>query len=348
MLNIARCYLKDRLAFILGYIVNSLLLVLFFNLILRSRGESHLEIAYPLLISGFILIAILTVQWLHFYPYQKQLLEMDTKPEFKTTVKTVEQSLHYNVLARQYQHYMNQLMEQQKNDRFFRRFLSQWVHHLKTPVSVIDLILQKYQDTANLGESETMDKWTQLISDIGQENSRILDGLDQVLSFIRLEKFAEDYSPAKTDLLEDLNQVIHQRKNQFILHHVFPKVICDFQKVYVLTDSKWNRILLEQLLSNAIKYSAVENDAKNVFINIRDDGRHIWLTIADQGMGIPPYDLPRVFDPFFTGENGRKVKSSSGIGLYLCKQISQQLGQTLELESDLVSGTKATIGYLKA
>lgn len=348
MLNMVRCFFKDRLSFIAGYIINSFLLILFFNLIIYNQGAGRIEIAYPLLMSGFILISILAVQWFTFYPYQQQLMAMDTQPEFKATAKTAEQQLHYHVLARQYQYYMNQLMEQQKKDRFFRRFLSQWVHHMKTPVSVIDLLIQQYQDTTALAEMEKADTKAPLVADISRENNRMLDGLEQILSFVRLEEFAEDYTPVQTDLLDDLHHVIHQRKTQFILHHVFPKVICADQQVHVITDSKWNRILLDQLLSNAIKYSEAGNKAKNVTITVQGDGTGIRLTIADQGMGIPPYDLPRVFDPFFTGENGRKVKGSSGIGLYLCRQIALKLGHTIALESDLRSGTRVSVGYLKA
>ncbi|MGE7054549.1 ATP-binding protein, partial [Paenibacillus glucanolyticus] len=107
----------------------------------------------------------------------------------------------------------------------------------------------------------------------------------------------------------------------------------------VQTDAKWLRFIMLQLLSNAIKYSAGTGFKVTIQARRSEDGRHVMLEITDRGMGIPKSDMNRVFDPFYTGENGRKLKESTGMGLYLVKEVVQKMNHRIELESEPGKGT---------
>ena len=167
---------------------------------------------------------------------------------------------------------------------------------------------------------------------------------------MRLEDFSMDYVPEALNLYDSLKNVINERRSQFIHNNVFPKVQCDCNAEKILTDTKWNEFMMGQIISNAIKYSRIYNEdkevCKHVYFHIGKQNKYIVLTIRDEGVGIPHYDINRVFEAFFTGENGRKYKQSTGIGLYICKVISEKLGHEILIESEEGNGTKLQIKYL--
>ncbi|PHC35855.1 hypothetical protein COF09_30600 [Bacillus toyonensis] len=113
------------------------------------------------------------------------------------------------------------------------------------------------------------------------------------------------------------------------------------QEYTVESDRKWLRFIVNQILSNAIKYSA--GSRGNITIAVFEKDKSVVLEIQDYGVGIPKEDLPRVFRPFYTGENGRKFKESTGMGLYLVKNIIARLSHKIEIESEFEKGTKVRI-----
>ena len=108
--------------------------------------------------------------------------------------------------------------------------------------------------------------------------------------------------------------------------------------ITVLTDEKWLCFLLEQLLSNALKYTP-EGGKISIFLEGETN-----LVIADTGIGIAPEDLPRVFEKGFTGNNGRMDKKATGIGLYLCRRVTNLLGHTISIASEPGVGTQVLLG----
>jgi signal transduction histidine kinase len=219
-----------------------------------------------------------------------------------------------------------------------QHFLSQWIHNMKTPVSVIGLILQKIRMEETLKEDQ--------LNDIEEENNRLHNGLEQILSIIRMEEFFRDYEPEVVDLMSLLKDLINSKKSQFIYNNVYPKLNSDYKNAMIITDSKWNRFMLEQVINNAIKYSDAKDDKKYVTFTIVKEGKNTHLTIEDQGVGIPEHDLPRVFNPFFTGENGRNFNNSTGIGLYITATVAEKLGHGIDIASKVDEGTKFTISYV--
>lgn len=253
---------------------------------------------------------------------------------------------HFNMVHR---YYLESLSREAVDRESNRRFLSTWIHNMKTPVSVLDLITQRLER----GEIDVATG----VADMNRESDRLLHSLDMVLSMIRLEEFSKDYSLEGFDLVTELKEIINRNRSLFIYANVFPKVVCDCEGAQILSDRKWNRHMIEQLISNAVKYSKEENRSKeekyskeencskNVTFHIGKEEGKVYLSITDEGIGIEEHDLKRVFEPFFTGENGREGHSSSGIGLYFCQEVSRLLSCELRIHSRKGEGTTVTVIY---
>ncbi|MDP4091366.1 MAG: sensor histidine kinase [Bacillota bacterium] len=332
--RILKNFIKDHIGFTVLFFGGSLLITLFYNI---STG-SAVEWFYPFLITTFIFCVFLILRWFRYYPFNLRLLKasedfcLDLSP---STCEQQEMSLILEMTHQRYMEKINGLQWEYKNNK---RFISQWIHNMKTPVSIIDLVLQKTHQKEMSSDNA--------LSDIKEENVRLLGLLDKTLQLLRLEDFSGDYLPEKLDLGTEVKRVINRRKNHFIHSGVFPRLEAPEEPVWVLSDAKWNEVILDQLLSNAIKYSGKGENPKKVYITIERHEDEVLLRIRDEGIGIPEYDLHRVFEAFFTGENGRSYSSATGIGLYLCRAIAEKLGHKIQLQSKVGQGTEVTITYL--
>ena len=338
MKDIVSNFIEDKLLVTVVYFINTLLITLFFYLYV----DKQVDLIYPVLLSIFVYMVYISFDFYRYYRFNtsiKRAMEnvnsdMVTETKEHKTVSEVINSIHTN--------YINIINEMKEENKVNNKFFSQWVHNMKTPVSVIEIIVQKLmdKDQADL----------KFIEEIREENTKLLDGLDQILNMIRIEDFSMDYVPEAVNLYDLLKKVINERKSQFIYYNVFPKVKCECDAEKILTDAKWNEFMLGQIISNAIKYSRIWNEdkeaCKHVYFHIEKQNKYIVLTIRDEGVGIPYYDINRVFEAFFTGENGRKYKQSTGIGLYICKVISEKLGHEILIETEERKGTNLQIKYL--
>lgn len=206
--------------------------------------------------------------------------------------------------------------------RFLRRhreltdYYSLWVHQIKTPIAAMDLLLQE-DDSPHRGELE-------------MELLKIGQYVEMVLSYLRLDSDSTDYVLREYPLDDILRQAVRKFAKMFILK----KITLDFQETgkTVLTDEKWLLFVVEQVLSNALKYTPAGGT-----IRIYGDGATV--VIADNGIGIREEDQARVFEKGFTGYNGRADKKSTGIGLYLCRQVMDRLNHGISLTSRPGQGT---------
>ena len=195
-----------------------------------------------------------------------------------------------------------------------------WAHQIKTPIASMRLRLQ---------EDETPQARV-LLSDLG----RIERYVSMVLTYLRLEGSSTDYVIRETDLDSVLRPVFKQFAGEFISR----KLKLDYTPVSkrVLTDEKWLSFVIEQLLSNALKYTP----AGSVSVYLEEPAV---LCVRDTGIGIAPEDLPRVFERSYTGLTGRADKRASGLGLSLCKQVCDRLGHGLSIESAPDRGTTVRV-----
>lgn len=191
-----------------------------------------------------------------------------------------------------------------------------WAHQIKTPIASMRLTLQN-EDTA-LSRQLTNDLF------------RIEQYVEMVLTFLRLNSESTDYVIREYDL----DKIIRQSVKKFAGEFISRKLSLIYEPLHktVLTDEKWLSFVIEQILSNALKYTP----SGSISITMESGNR---LCIRDTGIGIAAEDLPRIFEHGYTGYNGRADKKASGIGLYLCKRICARLGHGIEAESKIDEGT---------
>ncbi|MEF2964299.1 sensor histidine kinase [Paenibacillus sp. M1] len=288
-------------------------------------GYRNLAIVlYAALLSGCLLTAYLVYRYItnrSLYRCLEQGDGLDVFKEVKATTPLSE-SL-YRLLKKQYRHYVSELSRQQNKINHHTQFISQWVHQMKTPVSVIHLMIQDSADPNSVA--------------IGDELDRLRQGLDLVLYSARLDAFSQDFVVEKLDLESLVRAAVSAQKRLFIRSKVFPRTEFTAGPLTVASDEKWLTFVLTQIFTNAVKYTAKETG--NLQIRGFRRGDETVLEIQDDGVGIPDSDLPRVFDAYFTGENGRNFRESTGMGLHLVKQICLELGHGVELESKIGQGT---------
>ena len=196
-----------------------------------------------------------------------------------------------------------------------------WAHQIKTPIASMRLTLQNED--------------SELSRRLSEDLLRIEQYVEMVLCYLRLDSSSTDYVFQEYDLDGIVKQAVRKFAGQFIRR----KIRLDYQPLHtrVVTDEKWLLFVVEQVLSNALKYTPA---AGTVTIDLEEPKT---LCIRDTGIGIAPEDLPRVFEKGYTGYNGRNDKKASGIGLYLCRRICKNLNHVISVDSSLDSGTVVRI-----
>lgn len=198
-------------------------------------------------------------------------------------------------------------------------YFTLWAHQIKTPIAAMRLILQTRPENS--------------AGELSQELFRVEQYVEMVLNYLRLDSDSTDFVFRTCNLDGIIRQCLRKYAKQFIRR----KISLEYEgtDVQVLTDEKWLCFVIEQLLSNALKYTNTGS--------IRIFTRGETLVIEDTGIGIAPEDLPRVFEKGYTGYNGRTDKKATGIGLYLCKRILQKLGHEISISSVVGQGTSVSI-----
>lgn len=223
-----------------------------------------------------------------------------------------------------------------------RDYYSMWVHQIKTPISAMKLLLEAERE--ELGQLICDDEQSQcLLSDnmnsFEDELFRIEEYVSMALQYQRVSSTENDFVLEKVSVDGVIRDTIKKYAKIMIRRHIGMNYSGTVQEVY--TDGKWLAFILEQLLSNAIKYTP------QGFVKIETDKKanRFFITIKDTGIGIKAEDLPRVFEKGYTGYNGHADKKATGIGLYLCRQMADKLGHTIRMESEIGKGTKVWIGF---
>lgn len=194
-------------------------------------------------------------------------------------------------------------------------YFTVWVHQIKTPISAMQMILK----------SEDTDENRILLSEL----FRIEQYAEMALYYLRLDSPTTDFVIGRYNLDTILKQALHRYAPLFISKKI--KLIYSPVDVYVLTDEKWLLFIIEQILSNAVKYTIKGSVTIKYANNI--------LIVSDTGIGISPEDLPRIFEKGYTGLSGRRDRKSTGLGLYLCKRTADNLGHSLSASSVVGRGT---------
>ena len=217
-------------------------------------------------------------------------------------------------------------IEQKQDKKLQKVMIYRFVHQMKTPLSVLKLICENHSEEEDYKKIE--------------RNVDTLEyNLNQILNIYRLDEFKNDFVSEKVLLKNICKECINGLKDYFISSRIYPKLDIN-EDIYVYSDSKWLKLIIHQILTNAIKYS---NSTQIVSVTAKKEEDKVYLSIIDTGVGIEKADLRSIFELFYIGKNGRNNADSSGIGLYIVKRVSEYLGHKVEVESEIGKGTKMTI-----
>ncbi len=252
----------------------------------------------------FYLTSIFLILWVMVLCMQYRLFRKRTEQYEKelkeTRERKSEESRHWEEL-------------QEKQD-----FFALWAHQIKTPIAALNLLLQEEE---------------QDIAACRQELFKIESYVEMALNYLRFEEMSNDLVLERNSLEQLVRQVVRKYATIFIYNHI--SIQLEHLDYTVLTDEKWFCFMLEQILSNALKYT--KQGSVKIYAEETENGLHIF--VKDTGIGIKREDLPRIFEKGFTGYNGRMDKKASGLGLYLCKGVCGKLGHGISVSSKEGEGT---------
>ena len=275
--------------------------------------------------------------FIDFYKYYKRhkLLHINREQFFDDAEQLPE---HMDIIEYDYQELAKKLYQAKQEliskNRIAKKelldYYGMWVHQIKTPIAALDILLQNTERMLyQLDEKEMMQKAISVF-DMKMQLFKMEQFVDMALNYLRVEDISSDLVFKKHELDDMVRQVIRKYAKIFISKKI--KIDFKLTKACIVTDEKWFIFVLEQIISNALKYIK----KGQIFIYMKEKS----LVIEDTGIGIPAEDLPRIFEKGFTGYNGRENKKSTGIGLYLCKNIMDKLQWNITVDSEVGSGTK--------
>ena len=238
---------------------------------------------------------------------------------------TGEDQVYYQLLKMAGKSMLEQIGEVERERLEYKEYIEQWIHEIKTPITAMKLLCENHRTN-----------WTkELLLELEKTNRFT----EQALYYARSEHTEKDYSVREMAL----SQVVHQAiaDNKYLLLQSGMRLEVEEMQDTVYSDEKWVRFILNQLIVNAVKYRT-----KQPVLRI---STHKWqdqvvLVVEDNGIGIAASDLPRIFEKGFTGQNGRMVQQSTGIGLYLCKRLCEKLGIGIAAESS-EQGTAISLAF---
>ena len=326
-------YLKDKLyALLLSLISIGIILLIFF----AFKIDNGVIIA-----TIFVLIiwslSLLLIDYLRKKKFYTELISnIEALDKGYLVLETLDKPVFYEgELLHQALYEINKSMsenvkriEEQWDD--FKNYIEMWIHEVKIPLATLVLISNNHKDK--------FDKKTK------SQLKRLEDYVDQVLYYARSENAEKDYLIKDTELSKVIKNVGLKNMDDLLENKVDYNV--ENVNVKVLTDSKWLEFILGQIINNCIKYKRDINNSY-IKISVRDEKYKTTLIIEDNGIGIKASDLKQVFDKSFTGENGRNTSKSTGMGLFIAKNMCSKLGHKINIESKENEYTRVYITFAK-
>lgn len=323
-----KLFLKNQLPVLLMNLTGMLALVLFLN----ANGNP----APVSLLVVVVWIAVIILYFTTLYFTRKKhlckLLEMAEQleekyllPEVMEIPERADEEVFYRILKMAEKSMLEKIGGVQRERKEYKEYIEQWIHEVKTPITAMKLLCENNDSPfvrEMLAELENVNRFT-----------------EQALYYARSEHTEKDYLIREIELRDVVHSAIAD--NKYLLRQNNVVITADNIDSNVYTDDKWVRFILNQIISNAVKYRTEKPVLR--FFTVRENDR-ILLSVEDNGMGISESDLPRIFEKGFTGQNGRMIQSSTGIGLYLCKRLCDKLGIGLTAYSE-GKGTTITLSF---
>lgn len=252
------------------------------------------------------------------------ITEMIDKPDF------YEGEIFYDALYEIDKSMAEKIKEYSLSIQDFKEYIEMWIHEVKLPLASLNLIVHNHRELSD--------------KKITEQLKRLDDDIEQVLYYVRSENAEKDYLIKETELNKVISNVAMKNKDILLENNINFEV--DVGNKKVLTDSKWLEFIVNQIVSNSIKY--IRNNVEHLIkITSEENNKCTILKIYDNGIGISKSDIPKVFDKTFTGSNGRKIETSTGMGLYIVKQLCNKLGHKIAIDSKENEYTEVSILFNK-
>ncbi len=316
--------IQDKFFFLKSYLYSRrfflalLILLLGFILLFAFVFDTYRSLLeYVALLLAFLSFLFIGADaWTTFKSYRSQKLQTSAQAQ-----TPLEKLLQERVEELEYEQ-KNQLLVEQEKYNDLLDYYTLWVHQVKTPIAASSLLIGDLKDKEAKSQLE-------------QELFKIESYVHLVLQYLRLESFHDDLV-LKQENLADLVREVVKKYALFFIQQGLSLNLHDLDHT-IVTDKKWFLVILEQVLSNSLKYTK----EGSIEIYFHEDS----LYIKDTGLGIQNADLLRVFERGFSGYNGRLTQQSSGLGLYLSKKIADQLGHKIAIASQVGQGTTVSIAF---
>ena len=267
--------------------------------------------------------------------YEKLLEATEDMPDFCCLTEFLEEpyflegKLLYRILKRTEKCSNDRTARQQRELKEYKDYVEIWAHEIKTPMAVSRLIMDNHRNEVTKSLSDEMD--------------RLDSYVEQMLYYSKSSSLQDDCMIRSVPLRGLVMAAVKKQAGLMISGNVTPRFeTLDYE---VLTDPKWMEFILGQIISNSVKYRSEDRSPEILFSAVQT-GKRVALSIADNGIGIAPEDMGRIFRRGFTGTNGRKYAKSTGIGLYLCETLCSKMETELAASSKEGEGTVLTLTFV--
>ena len=311
-------YVKDKINYILGFIIYCMIIIVYTRAMQVDKNVSVVIITISLIffVAGFI------INYWKKNKYIKNIENIMDGLEEKYLISEVikkpkreENLAYYKLLKRANKSMLENVTDVKNAQKDYKEHIESWVHEIKIPITSAKLLCEN-------NKSEITNK-------IDEEIEEINNYVEQALFYARLDQVSNDFMIRKIKLADVIKNVLARNKKIMIQNNM--KVELTNTDVSAYSDEKWLEFILNQIIINSIKYKK-ENNA-TIIIETTENKENVKLKIKDNGLGIKKSEIDRIFDKGFTGTNGRNQKKSTGIGLYLCKRLCEEIGMDMQAES---------------
>lgn len=324
-----RTYLRDK-----SVLIFMLVIAIFFtSVLLRVLNINFYTIFF---IIGVYLLALCVGFGFDFWrrrefynEAKKEIEHLDKKYLFCEVVEPpgfFEGDFLCEILYQSNKSMADEIARYREAERDYREYIETWVHEVKTPIASAGLIYENNKQPA--------------LDNMYSEVMRIEDFVNQALFYCRSGSVEKDYIVKRCSLDKMVKEAVRHQSRSMIESKVKIRLENLDQNVY--TDRKWVEFMLGQFIANAVRY---RSEQAEIIFYAQKLPQSVRLSISDNGIGIPDYDLARVFEKGFTGENGRKYQKSTGMGLYLCKKLADKLGLGISVTSVKGKGTTVSLVF---
>lgn len=353
--QIRRSYVRDRYKLICFYLV--IVIVFFVVAALYNYRQVVRNMFYAVELALFLgVLAVIADYYSYrarchalYHALQKEEERIRDLPE----AQGLPEKLYRQLLMEEEQEKRKLLTKYDEKQKNMADYYTMWTHQIKTPIAALRLLLQNESASGN---SQT---YSEEQSEIALQKQRdrqketeelfkIEQYAQMALYFARLDNPSSDFLFTETDVREVVKQAVRKYSVLFLRSGLSFQM--DEFEIHAVTDEKWLGFVIEQVFSNALKYTkqggiAIYGSDEE---GNKRQGNVSYLVIEDTGIGIRESDLPRIFERGFTGYNGRIDKKATGLGLYLCNQIMERMSHTITVKSEPQAGTKVILGFVQS